>query len=212
MIKLHHNPLSSNSRKVTIVCELLGVAFESDVVDLTKPEDRKRLAAINPNNKVPVLEDGDFVLWESTAIMQWLCDKTPGGDRFYPTELRARTEVNRWLAWGLAHWSAAIGGITFERLWKKLVTGQDADPAQIARHEQFFHQFARVLEGHLAERQFLVESRLTLADVAIATSLDHAAAAKLPLEPYANIRAWLERLQALPAWKKTAPPRLERAA
>ncbi|HEY1954057.1 MAG TPA: glutathione S-transferase family protein [Polyangiaceae bacterium] len=212
MIKLHHNPLSSNSRKVAIVAALLGLEFESDVIDLMKPEDRKRLGALNPNGKVPVLEDGDFVLWESTAILQYLCDKTAGGERLYPRELRARAEVNRWLAWGLNHWSVAIGGITFERLWKKLVTGHDADPAQLARHEQSLHPLARVLDAHLAGRQLLAGSELTIADVAIASSLDHAAAAKLPLEPYANVRAWFERMSALPAWKNTAPSPLGRVA
>ena len=202
-MKLHYGPLSSNSRKVTILAALLGIELERRIVDLRRPEDRAAMLAINPNGKVPVLEDGDFVLWESTAILHYLCDKTPGGERYFPKELRARAEVNRWLSWGLAHWSVAIGGITYERLWKKFVTGQDADPAQLALHEAAFHRFARVLDAHLAGRAYVAGDTLTIADIALGTALDQAGPARLPLEPYAAVRAWLGRLQSLEAWKTT---------
>ena len=211
-MKLHQNPLSSNSRKVLILAELLGIAYEPILVDLASREDRARLAKVNPNCKVPVLEDGDFVLWESNAILQYLCDKTQGGDRYYPRDLRPRVEVQRWLSWAGQHWAQAIGGITFERLWKKFVTGQGPDAEQVARHEEELHAYARVLDGHLADRTFVVGDSLTLADIVVATPLDYTVPAQLPVEPYANIRRWLAGLEALPAWKKTAPPPIPRAA
>ena len=69
-----------------------------------------------------------------------------------------------------------------------------------------------MLDAHLAKRSFLVGDSLTLADIVVATPLDCIVPAKLPVEPYANIRRWLAGLEALPAWKKTAPPPIPRAA
>ncbi len=60
------------------------------------------MAAVNPNTKVPVLVDGDFVLWESSAINAYLCSKAPG-QMLLPTDPRELAEVNRWLLWTTAH-------------------------------------------------------------------------------------------------------------
>jgi glutathione S-transferase len=204
-MKLHYGNLSSSSRRVTMTAAVLGIDLELNALDLRNKDDRATLVKLNPNNKVPVLEDGDFVLWESNAIMQYLCERTPG-QTLYPSELRARMEVQRWLSWSAAHWSTAIGFLGWENVWKKVVTGQDPDPAQVTRAEAMFNQFATVLDAHLQHRQWLVGNDLTLADIALATPLMMTRAARLPVRPYANIAAWFERIQALPAWKSTEPP------
>jgi len=204
-MKLHHGNYSSSSRRVTIAAALLGVELELKPLDLRDREARARLEQLNPNSKVPVLEDGDFVLWESNAIMQYLCEKTPG-QTLYPSELRDRMEVQRWLNWSSAHWSTAIGFLGWENVWKKFVTGQDPDPEQVKRHELTFHQFANVLDRHLANRTWVVGDRLTLADIALATPLMMTRAARLPLRSYEHIQAWFARVQELPAWKQTEPP------
>ncbi len=204
-MKLHHNKLSSSSRRVMITARLLGLSFDEQIVDLRDAVSRAALTKINPNTKVPVLEDGDFVLWESIAIMQYLCDQTPG-QTLYPTQPRARAEVNRWLSWGQAHWGPAIGGLGWENVWKKLAAGLEPDPEQVKRHETFFNQFAAVLDGHLANRAFIVGDALTLADIAIATPLMMTRPARLPVRPFTQIGTWFSRIQELPAWQATEPP------
>jgi glutathione S-transferase len=94
-MRLFHSPLSSNARRVLITLHHLGLAVEMINVDLLDQGDRRRLAELNPNGKVPVLQDGDFVLWESCAIMQYLADLTPH-QTLYPQDPRARADVNRW--------------------------------------------------------------------------------------------------------------------
>lgn len=204
-MKLHHNKLSSSSRRVTITARLLGISLDEQSVDLRDAASRAALTKLNANSKVPVLEDGDFVLWESIAIMQYLCDRTPG-QTLYPTDARARAEVNRWLSWGQAHWGPAIGGLGWENVWKKFVSGADPDPEQVKRHETFFHQFAGVLDAHLANRTFIAGDQLSLADIAIATPLMMTRAARLPVRPFTQIAAWFSRIQELPAWQATEPP------
>jgi glutathione S-transferase len=209
-MKLHFSPLSSNSRRVLMTAEALGLSLEKHVVDLRDPSTRADLAKLNLNKKVPVLEDGDFVLWESIAIMQYLCDRTPG-QTLYPTDVRGRADVNRWLSWSQAHWMPPIGALGFENAWKRFIVpagvSADPDPAQVKRHETAFQQFAGVLDTHLAERAWLVGNSLTLADIAVAPGLALHAMYKLPLEPYHHVKRWFAGISDLPAWRATEPPK-----
>ncbi len=193
---------SSSSRRVIITAQMLGLPLELEPIDLMK--DRARLVPLNANSKIPVLVDGDFVLWESHAIMTYLCAKTPG-QTLLPIELRARADVDRWLYWVSSHFAPAVSGISFEKMWKKLITGQDPDPAQIARQEVFLHQFAKVLDDHLATRTAIAGDRVGLPDVSVAVTLMYAEKTELPIGAYRNLAALRERVHALPAWKATQP-------
>jgi len=206
-MKLHYGTLSSSSRRVRITARLLGINLEEVSVDLRDPADRAELARLNPNSKVPVLVDGNFVLWESIAIMQYLCDRTPS-QKLYPTDARERAEVNRWLSWSQAHWAPAVGGLGWEHVWKKLVTGEGPDADQVKRHEKVLAQFATVLDQHLADRTWLAGGTLSLADIAVAPPLLMTKLARLPLRPYQHVQAWFARVQELPEWKATEPPQL----
>ncbi len=204
MMKLHTFPLSSNARKAVITAKLLESPVELVTCDLSKRAQKEpAFLALNPNGKVPVLEDGDFVLTESHAIMQYLADKKPG-NTLYPTELRARADVNRWMFWCSNHWSVAIGWLAFENFLKKTFYGGEADPVHVKRSEALFHDFAKILDTHLATRTWVSGDKMTLADIALATPLMMAVPAKLPLEGYANIKRWFSTIQELDAWKATA--------
>lgn len=206
-MKLIYGSLSSSSRRVRITARLLGINLEEVAVDLRDPKDRAELVRLNPNNKVPVLVDGNFVLWESIAIMQYLCDHTPS-QQLYPVDARPRAEVNRWLSWSQAHWATAVGGLGWENVWKRFVTGEGPDAGQVARHEGFLAQFATVLDHHLAGRTWLAAEVVTLADIAVAAPLLMTKLARLPLRNYQNVQAWYERVRNLPAWQETEPREL----
>jgi glutathione S-transferase len=196
--------MSSNARRVMLAAVHLGVHPELVKIDLTSGDDRRRLAEINPNSKVPVLEDDGFLLWESCAIMQYLADRTPG-QSVYPPEPRGRADVNRWMFWASQHFSPAIAIFTWERIWKKLVEGTDPDPVELARGNAEFAAAAAVLDGHLATREWLVGDSLTLADFAVAAPLMYSERAGLPVAGYRNLSAWFDRVQQLPAWRETSP-------
>jgi glutathione S-transferase len=205
-MRLHYSPLSPNSRKVRIAAALLGIDLDLVHVDLSKGEQRRReFLAKNPMGKVPVLEDGELVLPESAAIMAYLADSTPGS-ALYPADRRARAEVNRWLFWATGHWGPALAGLTMENVFKKLLRLGGADAAQVKRHEEMIRGLAEVLDEHLAKREWIAGPSLTIADIAVGTSLMTAAAARAPIEPFANVRAWFARILALDAWETTAPP------
>lgn len=204
-MKLYVFELSSNARKVLITADLLGVTLERAVVHLGKQEQRlPDYIALNPNGRVPTLVDGDFVLWESNAIMQYLADQKPGNTLF-PADLRARADVNRWLFWQSSHWSPAIAALNFENLLKKLLNIGEPDAAIVKRNEELVKQFAGILDTHMKDREWVSGSALTLADIAIAAPLMYIAPAKLPVETFPNVMRWFGQVRELPAWKATEP-------
>ncbi|RKI02572.1 glutathione S-transferase family protein [Corallococcus sp. AB030] len=205
-MKLYFHPLSGNSRRVLLVAAHLDIPLERIVVDLTTGKQREAsYLGINPNGRVPVLDDGGFVLWESRAIMVYLAEKSPG-QTLLPTDAQGRADVNRWLFWCSAHMAPANTVLVLENFVKQRTGRGPPDPAEVARGEALFAQTAPVLDSHLAGRTWVTQERLTLADLSLAASFALAGPARLPLEGYANLRAWLGRVQELEAWQRTAPP------
>ncbi|NPD22087.1 glutathione S-transferase family protein [Corallococcus exiguus] len=205
-MKLYFHPLSGNSRRVLLVAAHLDIPLERIVVDLTTGKQREAsYLGVNPNGRVPVLDDGGFVLWESRAIMVYLAEKTPG-QTLLPTDAQGRADVNRWLFWCSAHMAPANTVLVLENFVKQRTGRGPPDPTEVARGEALFAQTAPVLDSHLAGRTWVTQERLTLADLSLAASFALAGPARLPLEGYANLRAWLGRVQQLEAWQRTAPP------
>jgi glutathione S-transferase len=201
---LYYHPLSSNARRVTMAADHLGIKLDLVEVNLGSQADRRRLKELSDFGKIPVLLDDDFVLSESCAIMQYLTDSKPG-QTIYPADPLARADVNRWLFWSCQHFTPAIGVFGWENVWKKLVEGTEPDPVELARGHRLLEAAATVLDAHVANRQWLVGDSLTLADYAVAAPLMYMERARLPLGQYANLLAWFDRVQQLPAWRHTTP-------
>lgn len=202
-MRLYHSPYSSNARRVTLAAEELGAPLDLVEVNLMSDAERRRLRDINLNGKVPVLEDGDFLLWESCAIMQYLAENTPG-QTLYPAGARARADVNRWMFWGCQHFSPAIGVMTWEYLWKGMTGNGEADPREVRRGAREVEEFACVLNTHLSGRQWLVGEGMTLADIAVAAPLMYLEAARIPVAGHAHVMRWLGQLQRRASWQHTA--------
>jgi glutathione S-transferase len=202
-LKLHVFPLSPRAFKVLTVADHLGVDYEFCFCDLTKGDQKQAwFAAMNRNQKMPVLEEGAFKLWESNAIIQYLAGKKPGV--LVPTDAQGAADVARWLFWESTTWDAACSILAFERLVKPFFTGAEPDPREVERGLREFAFAAGVLEGHLDGRDFISGDKLSLADFAIASSLLIADRAQFPLETYPRIRRWGARMADLPAWRSAS--------
>src|SRR5580704_3001887 len=170
-MRLYHHPLSSNARRAVVTAKELGTNVELVLVDLAKGEQKKpEYLKLNPNGKVPTLDDDGFVLWESHAIMQYLADRTPG-QALYPEAIRARADVNRWLFWSAHHFTPAVSVLGWENLVKGMIGQGAPDPAAVKRGEGLITECARVLDAHLEGKAWIAQDRLTLADLAIAAPL-----------------------------------------
>ena len=104
---IYADPITVNCRKVLAGLHLLGADYSLKKVDYFAGEQKgEAYRAVNPNAALPALKDGDLVLWESNAILQYVADKT-GRTEFYPTDPAARADVYRWLFWEAASWFAS---------------------------------------------------------------------------------------------------------
>lgn len=196
-----------NSRKAEAVVAHLGLDIELVELDIRAGEHKKDdYLALNPNGLVPTLVDGDFTLWESHAVMAYLADGA-GAKTLYPTDLRARAEVNRWMNWAQAHFGRSIGPVLLERFLKPVLRKQEGDESVAEAALPAFHQAAAILEARLDETAaFVCGPDVTLADFCLASTEGFWRKIALPLEPYPAIRAWAARLDEVPGWRETAPP------
>jgi len=179
----------------------LGIDCEVQRLDFTRGDQLKpAYAKLNPNKKMPTLEDDGFVLWESNAILFYLASKRPEKG-LWPSDVKDQADVMRWLSWESGHWDAeSVGMVSFEKGSKVVMRLGPADPAFIKRGEQNFARFAAVLDGQLAGKTWLLGDRLTIADFSVGGVIPNAQAMHLSIAEYPEISRWYARLSALPGW------------
>lgn len=202
-MRLYHHPMSTNARRARMAAIALDVKLDLVLVDLAQGEQKRpEFLAMNPNGRVPVLDDDGFYLDESHAIMQYLAVRTPGQSLF-PMGPQPRADVNRWMFWSAQHFQPAVSVLRWEHAVKPMLGRGPADPREVERGERLFNECSAVLDRQLAGKQWVCQDALTIADLALAAALTLPERARLPLDPYPNIRAWFERVRALDAWKQT---------
>lgn len=190
-MKLYDFAFSPNCRKVRAVAYELGVAFDYQPVSLPKRENRgPAFLAINPNGRVPVLEDDGFVLWESTAILRYLAT----GTALLPAAKRAVADVDRWLSWQVAHLAPAMSKVAFERVVKRILQLGPADEAVVTTATADYAMATSILDGALANRDY-VAGALSIADFALAAHYTLAEACGLEVKG-AAVQSWLARMTA----------------
>lgn len=205
-MRLYRHPLSACSRRAVLTVLELDLASRVELVAVDLAKGAQRLPAhlaLNPNGRVPVLDDDGFVLWESHAIMAYLCDQTPG-QTLLPTDPRGRADVLRWMFWNTHHLSIGVSTLRRERVVKKILGQGDPDPVEVARGEGLVRQFGAILDDHLATRTWIAGERLSLADLSIASELTAWGPASLPLDDCRHVKAWLDRIASRPSWAASA--------
>jgi len=199
-----------NPRKACVVARYLNSPVDYVHIDLSKGENRTpEYLAINPNGKVPSLEDGDLKLWEANAIMCHLA-RTAKSD-LWPDGAK-QVEVMRWLSWNADHFTRHAGSLYFQHIIKPAIGIGAPDEAAVKEATGFVRRFAAVLNDHLRGRKYLLGDALTIADFATAITLPYAAKAKIPVEEFPEIMRWHARLNELPAWREPFPKQQTQAA
>ena len=201
-MKLYQFPFSPNCQKVVALAHEVGVPLEMTVIDLFKGRARTpELLAKNPNGKLPILEDGDFVLWESNAMLGYIAATADRTD-LAPSAPRERADVDRWLAWHNAHFNPAIRAVAFERVYKQLAGLGAPDEANIQQGMTEFAQVADTLDRSLGSKEYLC-GRLTIADFALAPAAALTGSCGLDFTPFPRAKSWLERMTARESVRKT---------
>jgi len=200
-MKLYDFPFSPFCRPVRAVAYELGIELEYVYVNAFKKETRTpSFLAINPNGHIPVLVDGDFVLWESCAILTYLAakDRSP----LLPTNLRERADVERWLAWHVAHLAPPIRKVAREYVIQNVLKRGEANGEKIAEGTADFQTYSAVLDASLGTKEY-VAGRLSIADFALASSYSLAPSSGLDVTPFPRVNAWLDRVLARDSMKRT---------
>lgn len=202
-MKLYADPITVNCRKAVAGLDLIGATYELVHVDYFKAEQRSpEYVALNPNASVPTLVDGDLILWESNAILQYAADKV-GNASAYPTDLKVRADINRWLLWEASQWFQSCYVYLVENCVKPLLQAEP-DPAVLAAQDATFHKLAGILDARLATQPWIAGQHATIADIALAAPLHLHPYQKLPLDQHAHLKRWMvERVEQLPCWDRS---------
>ena len=170
-MKLYIFPPSGRALGAMALKNHLALDCDVQPIDLSRGDQlTPQYLALNPNRKIPTLEDDGFVLWESNAILFYLAAKQHASG-LWPSDLKGQADVLRWLSWESAHWDAeSCGMVAYEKSSKTVLGLGPPDPGFIARGEQNFNRFAAVLDASLRGKTWLIGERLTIADFSVGGS------------------------------------------
>lgn len=193
-MKLYESPISGHAHRARAFLKLLGVPFESVVVDLRAGAHREpEFLALNPLGQIPVLVDGDNVVRDSTSILVYLALSQDPGGTWLPRDPGLAAQVQSWLSVSSRELWA---GPSSARLVKLFGAAFDYERAVSTADAVLGSLF----EPHLSGQDWLVGAGPTVADVACYSYIRVAPEGEVSLEPYPHVRKWLDRLEALPGF------------
>ena len=183
---------SINVKKVVWTAQQLGLEFQrteaGGLFGIVKTAEYMRL---NPNSMVPVLEDDDFVLWESNVIVRYLCAKHSPGE-LYPTDLRERFDAERWMEWQ----QTTLNPVSRPAFWQLVRTPvEQRDLALIAESNAAVESLMATLDAHLARRSFMIGERFTMADIPLACEVHRWFGLPQSRQSRPNIERWYEGIR-----------------
>lgn len=191
-MKLYFHPISGHAHRARLFLSLIGADVEVVDVDLAKGQHKSpEYLALNRFGQVPLLDDDGVIVPDSNAIMVYAAKKF-GRTDWLPEDPASAAAVQRWL-------SVAAGQIAFGPAAARLVTIFNAgfNPEEVIGRA---HAVLKVIEAELVGRQWIAADRPTIADVALYSYIARAPEGNVDLSDYANVRAWLGRIEALPGF------------
>ncbi|MEN4918016.1 glutathione S-transferase [Achromobacter spanius] len=170
MLKILGKASSINVRKVLWTCAELNLPFDrEDWGSGFRPTSEPGFLALNPNAMVPVLQDGDFVLWESNSIIRYLAGQYDGL-RLYPAEPKRRARVDQWMDWQATDLNRAWS-YAFMALARQSPAHRDAAAVEASCHA--WAQFMGILDQRLAATgAYVAGDAFTLADIPVGLSVN----------------------------------------
>ncbi len=191
-VKLYRHKLSGHSHRAQLLLSLIGLETELIDVDLASGAHKQpEFLRLNSFGQVPVLDDNGTVVADSNAILVYIAKKH-GGGQWLPEDPVGAARVQRWL-------SVAAGQIAFGPAAARVVTvfGAKYDANELIARS---HALLKLIDDELQGRAFLAGDRPTIADVAGYSYIAHAPEGNVALDTYANVNAWLRRIEQLPGF------------
>jgi glutathione S-transferase len=198
MLKIWGRMSSINVKKVVWTAQELGMDFQrTEAGGLFGVVKTPEYMQMNPNSLVPVIEDDDYVLWESNVIVRYLSAKHASGT-MYPTELRERFDAERWMDWQ----QTTLNPVSRPGFWQLVRTPpEQRNPDVIAESNAAVEALMFTLDMHLAHREFMVGHRFTVADIPLACEVHRWFGLPQPRQSRPHLERWYDSLRARQASK-----------
>ncbi|MDB6177341.1 glutathione S-transferase [Paracoccus sp. Z330] len=192
-IKLYRNPKSGHCHRVELMLALLGLPYETIDLDMANGAHKAPdYLKISPFGLVPAIDDSGYTLADSNAILIYLVKTYAPNSDWLPHSPKEAAEVQRWLTIAADN---VYAGPCAARLVKVFGVPLDHGAAVQKAHDLF-----RIMDLHLQDREWLATADASVADIAGYSYIAHAPEGGVDLASYANIRAWLKRVESLPGF------------
>lgn len=190
MMILYNISISGNCHKVRLMLAFLGLEYQMHNLDLGASEQTSDdYLRLNPFGQAPVIDDNGVVIRDSQAILVYLAKKY-GEDRFWSNDPVELAQITSWLSTAA---NEMQNGPVRLRVYHKL-----GRPIDIKHATGITTKLLNIINGHLADKKWLVADKLSIADIAIYPYLALVHEGQIDISPYQNITEWLARFEALP--------------
>lgn len=198
-IKLWGRESSFNVQKTLWALEETGIDYQridagGSFGGLREPD----YLAMNPNGYIPTMQDGDFCLWESHAIIRYVAEKY-GSAGLYPQTIEGRALANQWMDWMQSNLHVSF----MEMFWNLVRAPKDVqNPAKIQKIRERLMAHMSILNDRLAQSDYLAGAAFSMADIPSACVLYRFYEMPMERPPLLHVESWYARLQTRPAFRK----------
>ncbi|HVO02405.1 MAG TPA: glutathione S-transferase family protein [Candidatus Cybelea sp.] len=196
MLRVLGRATSGNVQKVLFFLEETGIPYSREDYGRQFNNTGGDYLKLNPNGKVPTIVDGDTVVWESHTILRYLANKH-GKTDLYPADFAKRTDVERWMDWLLASMN-----YQYVQVFKDSKNEPAKRAPTFAADAKELGTQLSLLDGAMAGKPFIAGNALSLADIAMGPIVHRCLDFPIGLPPLTNLRAWRDRLKAMPSFQK----------
>lgn len=181
--------MSGSCAKVEYVAKLLKIPYAFRELDTQKDLQTPEHLARHPVGKIPAIDDDGFSMFESGAIIRYLCDKN--NSEYYPRDLKKRALVDQWIDFVSHHVGSGMGKIAHQKVFAPM-RGAPVDQADLEKGYKEADRFLPAVEAQLKKHKFLAGDKMTIADITLLTALFYADKSGFDLSKYHHLAAWRE--------------------
>lgn len=170
----------------------IGLEHEFVVINpLAGETQTEEYLKMNPSGKIPAIDDDGFYLFESNAIMKYLCRKYKSD--FYPSDIVEQAHVDKWLDFIVAHLSNGLAKVLFNKIIAGLIDAE-VDKKSMEEGYGFLKRFMTVIDKQLGTTAYLTGDKMTIADICLLSTVDPFEVIDVNLSDYPNVAAWASKL------------------
>jgi len=191
MLEIWGRPYSSNVIPVIWTANELGLKYTLQLAGGSFGKlDTQQYAQINPNRMIPAIRDGNFALWESLAIVRYLCDHY-GADNLSPADPQTRAIADQWMEWSASKAFAPVIYLFFATVRTQPA---DRDLAKIAALRDEANEALIILDAHLADRPYVCGDSFSMGDIPLGCVAYRYFNVDVHRPALPNVEAWYQRL------------------